>query len=189
MGDHSVMVSDDGTGHAKIERIYNPGQIGGVIDPLSEINNKDASGHYKTIAGALIAKMAPVQAAEALSSYAPSAVDNVKSAALGAASNLGNSIGGMFGGLFAPQRSASPTLAQLQAIRAVPPNSYYRAVAPMPQPRPSFLLQAAQRAPVMPAPMPVAIAAQRAAQQQAERQQNIDSTNRTLGLAGNSGYW
>jgi hypothetical protein len=156
-GDHSVQVSDDGTGHAKIERIRSPMSVPGVIDPLREAN-------APTLAGGYIRSLIPKMASDAVAGFsAPAAVDNVKNAAVGAAGNLGSTLGGFgsnigsafsgLGGLFGarPPLPSGPTLAQLQAIRAVPANSYF-SVAPIPHPRPLF---AAPQSPAQ-APSPVA---------------------------------
>jgi hypothetical protein len=150
-GDHAVSITDDGSGHAKIARVTGPMAVPGVIDPLREAN-------ADTIAGGMIRKMIPKVAADAVSNFnAPAALDNVKSSAVNAASNLGSSLGGFgsgigsafsgLGGLFGapkPPTSAGPTAAQLQAIRNVPPNAYYP-MAPVPLPRPpNFYLQQTQ---------------------------------------------
>lgn len=179
-GDHSVMVSDAGDGTAKVERVRGPMSIPGVIDPLREAN-------ANTIAGGMIRKMLPGQLAGNASNFVPAVTENVKSAAANAASNLGNSIGGIFGGLgsmFAPKPPSLPTFAQLQAIRAVPANSYYRP-APMPMSRPlSFFAQPAPQAPTA-----VPVVTRSAAPSQSNgggyangRQNAINDTLRTLGF-------
>ncbi len=143
-GDHSVSITDDGSGRAKITRVSGPMAIPGVIDPLREAN-------ADTVAGGYIRSMIPKIATDAVSNLnAPAAIDNVKSAAVNAASNLGSSLGGfgsgigsafsglggLFGGRVPSAAVGYPTQAQLQAIRAVPRSAYYP-MPPLPMPRPA----------------------------------------------------
>lgn len=159
-GDHSVQVSDAGDGTAKISMVRGPMAIPGVFDPLKEVN-------APTIVGGMIRSMIPKVATDAVQNFnAPAAVDNVKSAAANAASNLGASLGGFgsgitgafsgLGGLFGGPRPPAPmfpTQAQMQAMRNVPLSAYY---PPQPRNRPLFAVAAPQQQRVaLVAPVPV----------------------------------
>jgi hypothetical protein len=87
------VTDSNGDGIAEVTRVRGPMAIPGVIDPLREAN-------ANTIAGGMIRKMLPTALAGNASNFVPAVTENVKSAAVGAAQNLGSSIGGMFGGLF-----------------------------------------------------------------------------------------
>lgn len=138
---HSVQVSDAGDGTAKITQIHGFGSVPGVIDPMKELADKDASGHYGTIAGRMIANMLPGQLGGNASAFVPTLGNNVKSAALGAANNLGGALSGFgggimggLGGLFGQHPPALPHPFNLLggALRQ-PPVPQNRPIASVPQ--------------------------------------------------------
>jgi hypothetical protein len=148
-GDHNVQVTDDGTGHAKIDIIRGPMAIPGVIDPLKEMN-------APTLAGGFIRNKVPEVMAQGYSGIKDnlgSAVTGVQQTAANAVNGLGSNIAGLgttigsaFGGLFAPKPPAIPSWAPAGQF-VFPQQRQQPVVAPRPVSRPFSFFRVAAPAP------------------------------------------